>query len=94
MDSEQDDAGAQSNHAGRAVKNAASHASDALDVAIELLEDIQKMVGGGRPKALNVRFGDKTIAHLPIALTAAAAFAAGLAAVLLTKLAIEIEHED
>jgi len=94
MESEPTDAGAQSNHAGRAVKNAASHASDALDVAIELLEDIQKMVGGGRPKALKVRFGDKTIAHLPIALTAAAAFAAGLAAVLLTKLAIEIEHED
>ena len=94
MENELSDAGTEPGQGSCAVKNAASHASDALDVAIELLEDIQKIVGGGRPKALRVRFGDKTVAHLPIALTAAAAFAAGLAAVLLTKLAIEIEHED
>ena len=67
--------------------------SGALDVAIELLEDIQKMVGAGKPKSLRIRFGDKTVARLPLALTAAATFAAGLAAVLLTKLAIEIDHE-
>ena len=73
---------------------AAQRTSEALDVAIDLLEDVQKVVSGGRPKALRIRFGDKTIAELPLALTAAAAFAAGLAAVLLTKLAIEVEHED
>jgi hypothetical protein len=70
------------------------NASDALDVAIELLEDIQKMVSGGRPKKIRLRFGSKVIAEMPLALTAAAAFAAGLAAVLLTKLAVEIEHDE
>ncbi len=67
--------------------------SGALDVAIELLEDIQKMVGRGVPKSVRIRFGDKTVARVPLALTAAAAFAAGLAAVLITKLAIDIERE-
>lgn len=73
---------------------AAEKASAALDVAIELLGDIQNVISGGRPKMLRVRIGDKTLAEFPLALTAAAAFTAGLAAVLLTKLAIEIEHED
>lgn len=74
--------------------NAAEKASDALDVAIDVLEDIQRIISSGRPKALKVRLGDKTVAEFPVALTAAAAFAAGLAAVLLTKLVIEVEHED
>jgi len=73
---------------------AAEKASDALDVAIDVLEDIQKIISAGRPRTLKVRLGDRTIAEFPVALTAAAAFVAGLTAVLLTKLAIEIEHED
>ena len=65
-----------------------------LDVAVDLLEDVQKVVGGGRPKSVRIRFGDKTIAELPVALTAAAALTAGLAAVLLSKLAIDIVNEE
>ena len=72
----------------------AQRASDALDVAVGLLEDIQKIVGKGRAKKLKVRLGDRIIAEMPLALTAVAAVATGLAAVLLTKLTIEIEHED
>ena len=78
----------------QAASAAASRASDALDVAIDLLEDIQKVFSGGRPRTLKIRFGDKVVAQVPVAMTAAAAIAAGLAAVLLTKLAIEVEHED
>ena len=69
-------------------------AAQALDAAIDILEDVQKMVAGGRPKALRVKFGDKTVAEFPLAITAVAAFAAGLVAVLLTKLAVEIVSED
>lgn len=75
------------------AKHVPVNTSEALDVAIELLEDVQKMIGVGKPRSLRIRFGDKTVARLPLAVTAAAAFAAGLAAVVLTKLAIEIEHE-
>lgn len=78
----------------QAAGNAAGSASDAIDVAIDVLEDIQRVVSSGRPKMLRVRLGDKVIAEFPVALTAAAAVAAGLAAVLLTKLAIEVDHED
>ena len=77
----------------QAVSTAASKAADALDLAIELLEDIQKVVSNGRPRTVRIRFGDKVIAEVPVALTAVMAFAAGLAAVVLTKLAVEVEHE-
>ena len=73
---------------------AAQKAAQALDVTVSLLEDIQRLIGQGRPKKLKVCFGDKVVAELPLALTAAAAVATGLAAVLLTKLTIEIEHEE
>lgn len=73
---------------------AAERASAALDVAIDVMADIQKIISGSRPKMMRIRLGDKTLAEFPLALTAAAAFTAGLAAVLLTKLAIEIDHED
>jgi len=78
----------------QALIGAAERASVALDVAIEVLEDIQKIISAGCPKALKIRLGERTIAEFPVALTAAAAFAAGVAAVLLTKLAIEIDHEE
>ena len=77
----------------QAVDEAARKISDTLDVAIDVLEDVQKVISGGRPKTLRVRFGDRVVAEMPLALTAAAAIGAGLAAVFLTKLAIEIDHE-
>ena len=78
----------------QAVEVAAQRASDALDVVIELLEEIQKIIARGRPQALKVKFGDRTVVELPLALTAGAAFVAGLAAVVVTKLTVEVEHED
>ncbi len=95
VDNDRDITGVSSDGGGeQKLAKAAEKASDALDVAIDLLEDIQKLIGSGRPKTLKVRLGERTIAEFPLALTAAAAFAAGLTAVLLTKLVIEIDHED
>ena len=79
----------------QAIDNkAADKASEALDLAVDLLEDIQKVVASGKPKSIKVRLGDKVVAEVPVALTAAAAVFAGLAAVMLTKLTIEVEHEE
>ena len=78
----------------QALVRAGERVSAALDMFIDVLEDVQKVVSNGRPKTLKIRLGEKTLAEFPLALTAAAAFAAGIAAVLLTKLALEIEHED
>ncbi len=95
MDNDLDTSGVSSASAEeKTLIRAAEKATAALDVAIEVLEDIQRVISGGRPTTLRVKLGEKTLAEFPVALTAAAAFAAGLTAVLLTKLAIEIEHED
>lgn len=68
--------------------------SDLVSVGIELLDDIQKMVQGPACKKLRVKFGERTVAEYPIALTAAAALFVGLAAILISKSSIEIEHEE
>ena len=82
------------NESRESAGRAAEKASGALDVAIDVLEEIQKVVSQGKPTGMRVRFGDKVLTRIPVALTAAAAVGAGLAAVLLTKLVIELEHED
>lgn len=91
QDNSKDTPGEISNTAENAV---AAGTSNALDLVIDLLEDVQKMISGGKPKRMKIKFGNRIIADMPVALTAAAAFAAGLAAILLTKLAIEVEHEN
>ena len=76
------------------LTDAAEKISAALDIAIEVLDEMQKIVSAGKPKALTIQLGERTLAEFPVAFTATAAFAAGLAAVLLTKLTIKIDHED
>ncbi|MCE5200520.1 MAG: hypothetical protein ABFD54_14145 [Armatimonadota bacterium] len=74
--------------------SAAEGVANILDVAVGVLDDFQKTMAGGRPKAVRIRLGNKTVAELPVALTAATAVAIGLTAVLLTKLTIEVVSED
>jgi len=45
-----------------------------LNVGIELLDDIQKLVESRGAKKLRLKFSDKTVAEYPVALTAAVAF--------------------
>ncbi|MGQ9455661.1 MAG: hypothetical protein ACUVT8_11395 [Armatimonadota bacterium] len=71
----------------------AAKAADVLDVVIELLEDIQKILSSGIPKKLRIRFGNKLLVELPVTLSASIAIAAGLASVIITKLAIDVERE-
>jgi len=77
-----------------AIAQPAERLTGVLDIAVDLLEDLQKVVASGRPKALRVRFGNKTIAEVPVALTAVAALAAGVAAVVMTKLAVEVVTDE
>ena len=77
-----------------AATAAAANASDALEIALEALDDIARAVTRGRPTNMKIMFGERVVAEFPVALTAAAAVAAGIAAVMLTKLTIEIVHED
>jgi len=86
--------GADQDQMGTTAKSAAASTANALDLIIDLLGDVQNVISGGRPRLVKLRLGDRVIAEIPVALTAAAAVAAGLVAVLLTKLAVEVEHED
>lgn len=67
--------------------------ANALDVAVDLLEELQKIIAAGQPKTVKVRFGEKVIAQMPIAVGAVSAVLIGLGAVALSKIAIEIENE-
>lgn len=77
----------------RALIDSSEKAVDALDMAIEVLEDLQARISAGVPKAVRVKLGEKTVAEFPVALTAVAALAVGLTAVLISKLTIEIDHD-
>lgn len=77
----------------RVLINSSEKAVDALDMAIDLLEDLQTRISAGVPKTVRLKLGEKVVAEFPVALTAAAALAVGLAAVIVSKLTIEIIHE-
>ncbi|MFQ3549092.1 MAG: hypothetical protein SNJ70_05025 [Armatimonadota bacterium] len=62
-----------------------------LDFAIEVLEDLQKVITEGKPKTLRVKFGERIVAELPVAFTFAGACAAGAIALLVSKLSVELE---
>jgi hypothetical protein len=67
---------------------------DLLSVAMELADDVQRLLRAGAAKRIRVKFGGKVIKEIPVALTAAAALVLGVAAVLITKSSIEIEREE
>jgi hypothetical protein len=67
---------------------------DLLAIGIEVLDDVQKLMEAGAARSVRVKFGGRTVAEYPVALTAAAAFIVGVAAVLVSKCSIEIEREE
>ncbi|HPP75264.1 MAG TPA: DUF4342 domain-containing protein, partial [Armatimonadota bacterium] len=60
----------------------------------ELLDDIQRLMESGTVNKVRIKFGGRTITEYPVALTAFAALAVGLAAVIISKATIEIEQEE
>jgi len=67
---------------------------DVVAIIGELVDEIAKLVGSKPAKRIKVRLGRKILADIPVALTAAAGFFLGLTAVLVTKVAIELDKED
>jgi len=66
---------------------------DLLSVVIELANEVNRFVGSEPAKRVRIRFGRRVIADIPVAFSAAAGFLMGLAAVLITKAAIELDRE-
>ena len=67
-----------------------SHA-DLLALCAEMADEIQKLACGDPIRRLKIKYGDRTVMETPVALTAFAAVAVGIAAVLISKLIIEVE---
>lgn len=65
---------------------------DLLSVGIELLDGVQRLIENGKVTKLRVKFGDQILAQYPVAFTAAAAVAVGVAALIISKMSIEVDQ--
>ena len=68
--------------------------ADFLGLVAEMTDEVQKLVEGGPIRRLRVKYGSRLVTETPVALTAAAALAVGFAAVLISKLIIEVDKEE
>ncbi len=67
---------------------------DLMVLGVEIADELQKILSGGPIKRLRFKYGNKLLHETPVALTAAAAAAVGLAALLITRLVIEVEKGE
>ena len=65
-----------------------------LELAGEVANEVREYVEGGPIKKVKVKYGNKLLAEKPVMLTAAAALAVAVGAVLISKLVIEIERSE
>jgi len=68
--------------------------ADLVALGAEMADEVQRLVAGGPIKKLRLKYGNRLLTETPVALTAAAALAVGLAAVLISKLVIEVDKGE
>ena len=66
---------------------------DIITIVAELMDEIGKLLESTPARKVRLKLGHKVVAEIPVALTAAAGFLLGLAAVFITKAAVELEKE-
>ena len=66
---------------------------DIFTMVAELVDEIGKLLDSTPARKVRLKLGRKVVAEIPVALTAAAGFLLGLAAVFVTKAAVELEKE-
>ncbi len=67
---------------------------DMVALGMEIVDEAQRLAAGSPAKRLRIKYGDRTVTETPVALTAAAALAVGVAAVLISKLVIELVKDE
>lgn len=77
-----------------ALETVPASRSELLALGAEMADEIQRMVGGGPIRRLRVKYGSKLLTETPVSLTAAAALAVGIAAVLISRLVIEVDRGE
>lgn len=76
------------------IEKAQSGRIDLLTLGAELADEVQKLAGGGPIRKLRFRYGNKLITEKPVTLTVAATLAVGLAAILISRLIIEVDKGE
>lgn len=65
-----------------------------LTVGADLFSEVQRIIGSSRVRALRVKLGSRTLKEIPVApLTAVTTILMVLAAVVISNMSIEVEHE-
>lgn len=77
-----------------AIERNGAGRKDLMALGAEIADEVKKLVAGGPFRKLRVKYGDRIVHETPIALTAAAALAVGIAAVIITKLVVEIDRGE
>ena len=67
---------------------------DLLAIGMEMVDEAKRIAAGSPIKRLRIKYGDRTVTDTPVAFTAAAALAIGVAAVLISKLVIELVKDE
>jgi hypothetical protein len=65
--------------------------TDLVVLGAEIADDVRRFIDGGPINKIKIKYGNKLVTETPVALTALAAVAVGVAAVLISRLAIELE---
>lgn len=76
-----------------ALEKSQAGSTDLLALGAEIADEVQEFVGGGPISKLRVKYGNRLLTETPVALTAATALAVGLAAVLISRLVIEVDKD-
>jgi hypothetical protein len=68
--------------------------TDLLTLGAELVDEVQRIAAAGPIRRVKIKYGSKLLAEKPVALTAALALAVGVAAVLISRLVIEVDRGE
>lgn len=67
---------------------------DIVSSTADLASEIARLAGSEPARRMRIKLGNRVVADVPVALTAVTGLILGLAAVFITKAAIELERED
>jgi hypothetical protein len=67
--------------------------NDLMTVGTEIIDDVQRLLDAGIIRKVRVKLGNRTLREIPVSPTTLGAVAIGLLAVLITRLAIEVDRD-
>lgn len=67
--------------------------NDLIAVGGEILDEVQRLLDKGVVRRIRVKLGRRTLKEIPVSLTALGALTVGLAAVLISLFAIELDRD-